>query len=498
MATQPQVLSRYRPLNSQAQPGGGDPTPLDPAANTSWAYNPGNPYGNVGAPVGGESGQYASTGAGTNAPVLNTDPNQDIHNMFYNDQAIEADANNKISREAENQLNYYGPIQQKYQGAQDEALSSLKQTPGYTADEEAKIAGNPQAALDATKSGVGHEQSALNDYGSRLGTQLDAYGDRVKEGEEVLQGGLDASQGKFSSLDSAVNNPALAFDPNGTEKQLSDADVQEMKTAAGTRVGNQYRNSEDQLRRNAAAAGNSSPLAIAAADERLQRSSAAGQGDAEVNADIAARQAQMEQAKSIEQQREGATQTQAGMKAQAATTEQAQAQSAAALSGTQRIAAGENVGAANVNAEHQFGQTSVGQQNTQTGQLASATQAADTAGSQRAEDAAQTRIGGQGAYRSGVAQQQGLAQQGGQTAVTQQQNAATTLGSQLNTSTGNRANYEVGGQGNSAVSQATKMVGAVLKEGGIVTEPTLGVVGEAGPELVVPLPRYRRNERMAA
>jgi hypothetical protein len=491
MAAQAQPLSRYRPGQ---QPGLVNPSVL--AANTAPAGDP--IYGTPGGTTAGLSGQYGTAAPGTSLPGYNTDPNTDIHNSFYQAQGLETGMNEGIYNEGTSQLGYYSPIQQKYQGAQDQALQELQQTPGYTSEEQAAIAGDPGAAKAITQAGIGKEQAQLDEYGQNLSGQVGNYASYTGSGLDTLKSGLQGAQSGFSKLDTAVNNPALAFDPNATEKQLTDADVQEMKTAAGTRVGNQYRSAEDQLRRDAAAAGNSSPLAIAAANARLQTQSAAGMGDAEVNADIAARQAQQERAAQIEQQREGATQTQAGMKAQAATTEQGQAQNAAALAGTQAIQAGEAVGQAGINAANQYGQTAINQQNTQTGQGSQAAITADTQASQRAQDAAQTRISGQGAYRSGVAQQQGLSQQGGQTAVSQQQGAASTLGNQLNQSTAARAGYETSGQGNSALNQAAKVVGSIFKEGGIVTEPTEGVIGEAGPELVMPLPRYRRNERMAA
>lgn len=447
----------------------------NPSLNNTSTTNP--IYGNVGAAPGGQAGRFATTSAGTNLPTLDTDPDQPIHNMFFQDQALETGQNQQIYNEAQNQLGYYGPIQQQAQQDQNEALSQLKQTPGYTGAEQTAIAGDPNAVRDVTTQGIAKEQA-----------QLDQYGTNVNKGLDTLNSGLSDAQGKFSKLDSAVNDPSLAFDPNGTEKQVSDADVQEMKNAAGTRVGNQYRSAEDTLMRQAAAAGNTNPLAVEAARARLLTQSAADQGDAEVNADIAARQAQQQQATSIEQQRQQAANTRTGYKAGAATTEQSQAQSAAGLAGTQAVQAQENIG-----------QTGLGQTNTQTQQGATAAQTADQATSQRAADAAQTRITGQGNYRTGVAQQQGLAQQGGQTAVQQQQNAANTTANSLNTSTANRANYENKTQASSIPNMALDTVKSIFKTGGIVTEPTVGVIAENGPEWVGPAtPRYRQGLGRAA
>lgn len=502
MATQPTPISSARYRRQQFDPNSVQmdsmAAPQDSSASTdgSPAWNP--VYGSIGQPAGGETGQYSAPAAGTNLPALDTNPNQDIHNMFYNDQGIETGMGLRINQEATQAADYSGQRQAAADSQQDQALQQLNQTPGYTDAEAAAIKGDPNAARDLTEAGVGKEQSQLDEYGQNLSGQVGNYANYTGSGLDTLKSGLQDSQKGFSKLDSAVNNPDLAFDPNGTEKQLTDADVQEMKTAAGTRVGNQYRSAQDQLQRNAAAGGNTSALALAAGRESLDAQSAAQQGDAETSADIAARQAQMQQAQSIEQQREAAANTQTGYRSGAATQEQSQEQNAATTAGTAAIGAGEAVGQAGINASNAYGQAAVGQQNTQTGQRATAAQTADTTASTRAGTVADTGIAGRTAYRSGVAQQQGLAQQGGQKAVDQQQATAATLGNQLNSSTASRANYETQGDSNSALNQATKVASAVLADGGVVTEPTVAVVGERGPEMILPMPRYRRDQRMAA
>ncbi len=493
--------NRYRgPVGPDGQPMLYASAPVgDPVDGGDSGSSPWNPvYGNVGQPAGGLTGPYATSAPGVNLPALNTDPDQQIHTGFYQNQALEAAMNERINQEATQAADYHGQRQARADTAQDEALSQLKQTPGYTDEETAAIKGDPNAVRDVTEQGVNKEQSQLDEYGHNLSGQVGNYANYTKSGLDTLQGGLDKSQKGFSKLDEAVNNPDLAFDPNATEKQLTDQDVQAMRTAAGTRVGNQYRSAQDELQRRAAAGGNTSALALAAGRESLDAQSAAQMGDAEASADIQARQAQQDRAAQIEQQRQDAARTQTGYRASAATQEQSQAQNAAALAGTEKIKAGEAVGQAGINASNAYGQTAVQQQNTQTGQRTDAARTADNTTSARAGQVADTRIAGQGAYRSGIAQQQGLAQQGGQKAVDQQQAAASTLGNQLNTSTANRANYEVGGAGNSALNQATKVIGSIFAEGGMVTEPTVGVLAEKGPEVVIPMPRYRRNERMAA
>lgn len=575
MATAPYQLPRYK----QFQPGVVDASAqaLDPNAMADSGGNPvyGNPAAN---PI----------------PSLNLDPDAPIHNTFYDDKGQIQAGGKQINDETTSQLGYYGPIQEDNRVKGDQALEELKQMPGYTPGEAGQInidygrnktgdpafnsefltpgeqqsvMGDPSVGAKVADAGIANERAQMGNYaksangtlgayGENLSGQLGNYANYTKSGLDTLGTGLEESQGKFSKLDEAVNNPALAFDPNSTEKQLSDADVQQMKTAAGTRVGNQYRSAEDDLARRAAAQGNTSPLAIAAANARLQHSSAADMGDAEVEADIAARQAQQDRAAQIEAQREGAVNTQTGYRAGAATTEQAQAQAAAGLKGTQAIQAGEAVGQAGLDTANNFGktsldtvntlgQTALGQENTQTGQqytadtgaeqLATArgtdisknrqatqqqqdqtkyTQGmgADTATAGGAKAVGDARIAGQGAYRAGVTQQQGLAQQGGQTAVGQQIQGYGTQTQGTNTATANRANYENTGPGGlgkmggqllgdvigGAASAAPTIGKALMDEGGVVTEPTMAVVAEHHPEMVIPLGRYRRDQRIAA
>lgn len=577
--------------------------PIDPSTGAAPAPAAGaTPPASI---YGGPSGSSA-------IPPLNTDPEAPIHDMFYNDEAIENAGANQINNEATSQLNYYDPLQQQAQGQAEGALSQLQAQPGYTpgqeaqinvdyganktsdadlnkqfltSDEQSAITGDPSAAVTTMGQGVIGEGEQLNQYQANLGGQLAQYGSNlsgqvqnnaagvggaaadnatgVAGASTGLGTGLAGAQGKFSNLDTAVNNPALAFDPNNTEKQLTDADVQEMKTAAGTRIGNQYGSAEDTLERQAAAAGNTSPLALAAARSRLQTQEASDQGDAETNADIAARQAQEQQAAAIEAQREGAVNTATGYKANAATTEEAAAQAAAGLAGTQDIAAQENIGSQNLAAQENIGQTGVGAANTlgaanvaasntygqfstnTAGNIANqdynAVNAADTAASQRAAQEATDRqatqanvsntqygqgmatqqatsggaqtvgnadIAGRNAYLSGVTQQQGLAQQGGQAAVGQQQQALATQTSGLNSSTAARAGYENSGPG--ALGKAgSQILGDVisgassaakfLDDGAIVTEPTVAVIGERRPEMVIPLTyQYGVNRRKAA
>lgn len=581
MAAASYALPQYRPYPFDPNAVDANGNPIQPQDNSGGAaFNPQGsaPQDSTGSAIGGGNPVFGDPSA-TTIPSLNLDPNQDIHDQFYDDQGqIQAGAQ-QINSEATNQLGYYGNRQATQAGLTDQALSDLKTTPGYTpqeasqinvdyggnktsqddlgkqfltSGEQAGIAGDPNAPVGVAGAGTAAEGAQLNAYGANVGNQLAAYqsnlGGQVQNYQQGVGGavdslgsGLDSAQDKFGKLDSAVSDPSLAFDPNSTEKQLSDADVQQMKTAAGTRIGNQYKTAQDQLQRNAAAAGNTSPLAIAAANARLQTQEASDQGDAETNADIAAKQAQYDRASGIEGQRYGETSATQGMKAGAATTEEQAAQAAAGLAGTQGISAAEAAGQAGIGASEAYNNTALsGIQNY--GQTATSTAAdmskqntaaATTAEEQAAQRAAalaanrqstqsnvsnteygqgmqtqqatsqgaqatgNARIQGNQSYLQGVAGQGAQAQTGGATAVSQQLGAYGTQTTGVNNSTAARANYEVGGTTNSATNQAAKIIGA-LADGGVVDEPTVAKVGERGPELIVPImPRYGERRKAA-
>lgn len=536
-----------------------------------------NPYAVTNAaPVGPYGGVYGNPVA---APAYNGTRDDSIGAQVSANQNYINEAGQQLNQEAQGELAYYGPMQQQYDQAQRQALESLNETPGYTpeeagqinvdysqyntpqsalnaqfltGDEQSAITGNPYAPADTMNQGVSNEGAQLNAYQQNLAGQVGNYANYTGSALSGLQSGtsgalssldegLQDAQGGFSKLDTAVNNPALAFDPNNTEKQMTDQDVQDIKTAAGTRIGNQYKSAEDQLQRSAAAAGNTSPLAIAAANARLQSQEAADQGDSEANADIAARQAQYERASGIEAQREGATQTQAGMQAGAATTEQAQAQNAAALAGTQGVSnaqlvgqaginAAENVGQAGINAANQYGQEAIGTQEQMTNQGYNAQANAEQQASNRAATVAQNRqttqgnvnqaqyqqgtgsqqltsqgaqttgnarMAGQAAYRSGVQGQQQYGQTGGQNAMQSQQNAFATQTGGLNQGTSTLSSYKTGAP--TFIGQTGSFLNAVgLEKGGVVTKPEIHIIGEKGPEMVVKMPRYRTKDREAA
>ena len=458
-----------------------------------------------------------------------------MESRYTQNQNMITQQGTQLNNEAIAGLGYYGDLTPQYQTQEDAALSNLNAQPGYTPSQAAQIntdysqfttpasqqagemgnASQPVQVLNQGNEGTG---AMLGQYQSDLSGQLQNNQTGVQGAVAGLSTGLSNAQ-DFGKLNTAVDNPNLAFDPNSTEKQMTDQDVQNMVTAAGTQVGSQYRSAEDQLQQQATAAGNSSPLAIAAANARLQQQSAVGSANAMTSADIAAEQAQATRAQGIEAQREGAVQTQAGMQATAGTTEEAAAQAAAGLAGQTGVSAEENIGAADLNAANQYGQYSTTTANTLANQNYGAASTAEQLAASRAQTLANqnytqgtgaaqntaagaeavgnAQIAGQGAYRSGVAGQESFAQQGGQAAQSNQQQTYATQTGGINNSASSQGNFALNkpSLGDTvAKTAATGALGLVgLDKGGVVTEPTTAKIAENGPEMVVQLGRYKNK-----
>lgn len=532
-----------------------------------------------------------------------------------------------INQEAIDAINRYGSLEEAYRQTGDQKFAELAKQPGYSPEEQAKIAqdysqyrtgdaalrdrflnggeqagvrGNPDDSRNVMNQGVDAEGKQLNSFGENLGDQVgklesgegaqmgkyeenvgrqagkleanvgnELAGEKANVGGQLnkLDTGLSAAQGKFGKLDEAVNDPSLQFDPNQTEKQMTDTDVQDEINAAARSVGAKTQAEKDDIDRRAAAQGNSSPAAIAAMRARQDLQGGVQAEDAQTNARIAAKQAQYERASGIEGQREGAAKTRTGFKAGAATTEEDAAQRAAALSGTtgvnagltlghEGVAAGENVGAQTIGAAEDVGKASVGvaqdvghasigaaedyghtavneasdaankqyqaanmaeqnrqareqwlaqnrQATTSDVQNTGYTQGMTTAGANAtgAKTVGDARMSGEAAYRAYIAAQQAAAQQGGQQARNTQVAGYGVQTPGINQAAG--AQVQNMATGTSPLSWITGVAGAAssfFEDGGVVTEPTIGVIAEKQPEMVVPLRKLRRYipERAAA
>ena len=536
--------------------------PNDPSQANPYAMYGYNGYGGF-SPYSGVDTSSQNWGSAIGAGGQDVSPNASISDITSANRNQISDEGNTIAQQGANELNYYSPLQQADTSAENSALNQLQATPGFTPAQSSQINADYSqyntapsqygGITDTLNAGTGAEGADLNQYQADLGAQLgaystnlggevgnydtwtgganSAYGTNVNTATSGLGAGLQAAQGQFGGLNTAVNNTALGFDPNGTEQQLTPAQQQAMVTAAGTTVGNQFQSAEDTLMQQAAAQGNTSPEALAAMRQQLVTQGAATAGDTMTQAGIAAEQAGFQQASSIEQQREGATQTQAGLQATAATTEEAAAQAAAAQAGQTNVAAQENIGAENVNvaanagtqginaantigAENvgqvaNYGQFATGEANTMTGQqynnalTQAQMQYSQGTGSQQLTSGGAQTVGaaqqaGMASYRSGVAGEEAQAQAGGATAQQTELGAYGTQTSGVNNATSTQANYAIGkpSLGDSAANAAVTGNSVLgLEKGALVTEPGTYKLGESGPEMVVKMPRYRSTRK---
>jgi len=523
-----------QPLDSSADPNA--PASAASAAPSAAAPAPAAaPFSAYGNPLAAQ--------AGISSPIA-SNPYAPMEERYTQNANFDTQRGNQLADQGMAATNYYGQLIPQYQTQLDSSLSDLKAQPGYNDAEQGKIGvdynqfntsnnpglesaetGDPQYSVKAMDAGLSNEGQQLNSYGQNLSGQLGNYDQWTGGALDNLGNKLDQSQ-DFNRLNSAVDNKALGY--QGQAKQMSNGDVQDIETAAGTTIGNKYRSAEDQLRRDAAASGNSSPLAIAAANARLEHQSAADAGDSMTNARIAALQSQATRAQQIEAQREGATQTQSAMQAAAGTTEQSQKQAAAALAGQAGIGVATNAGNAGINAANTYGQTALNQQNTMTGQKYGAVNTAEqtaatraqqlaaqqygqgtasaSANSQGAQTIGNARIAGNNAYRSGVAGQQQGAQQGAaQGLATQNQTYGLQTGA-VNQATGQQGNFALGkpSLGDSLAGVLPKAASSLIRgasaaagaaDGGFFTEPTNVRIAEGGdPEMVVPMGRYGKPQ----
>lgn len=492
-------------------------------------------------------------------PATDVAANSSMNDVFASNRALESTVGSQLAGEEASELPYYSQEQQQYGSAAGAVLNDISQTPGFTPQQASQInvdysqfntpqsgysaiTGDPNAPvsnlIQNQETGTG---AMLNQYQADLGGQLGAYtsnlnnatgyanttnqatlfgaAGNVRGAESGLSSGITASeQPGFQMVNQAVDNPNL---------QVSNQDVQNIVTNAGTTVGNQFQTAEDQLRQQAAAQGNTSPAALAAMNQQLTTQEAETAGNEMTQAQIQAQQYQL-----------GALQQQAGMQATAGTTEEAAAQSGATtaglsnvgaeqqlgqealqteeLSGQQNIAAANTLGQANLNAVNQYGQFSTNTANTMATNQLGAEQTAESEASNRALEEAQmqysqgtgsqqltsqgaqtvgnAQIAGRNTYLSGVTGEQQLAQQGGQNTVSAQNQTYGTETSGLNTNTANQANYAIGKP--SAGDTATNgLITSIFGEGGIADKPTVARLGERGPEMVLPLGRYQSNSR---
>ena len=184
------------------------------------------------------------------------------------------------------------------------------------------------ANMDAVdRSSAEFQRAQLNAAGQGQNEAIAQQANANNNYSQELHGAIDPSKLSYDpsaiskALASGDTRIAGSYDPNNlTQSQdfvnryrMTDRNVDDMTTQAGTTQGNLERSKEDQVKQAAAASGTNSPMALAAAMGRMQTTSDAQAGDAMLNARIAAQHEQAAREQQIEQGRLGAQQGLASM-----------------------------------------------------------------------------------------------------------------------------------------------------------------------------------------
>ena len=320
------------------------PPPQQPGAGSTSPA----PYG------GGYQPVYTQNGYPMNM-VSSSEPGkmaeQDRQMIYGQGSQIDSDLQNRIA-------------QQNVEAAQagtraTELYGGMADRPGYTDEEKAGI--QQQEQLDAMKYNPETTQNMyFNDaeWSGSMGDPSKALGwydpaftqDIANTGAQNIQGAYSSGSGRVSDAVAAgaagqrgaIDAQALQMDPNAAAKvqgavdatgrtvrdaidygklsadltglKMSDAEREGYIGRAQRQVGNQYRALQDDIELRAAQSGNASPMAVAAAKERLARGSAVDMADARANAELQAQAAQRDTYKTAEQMRLQGEQNYAGLR----------------------------------------------------------------------------------------------------------------------------------------------------------------------------------------
>jgi hypothetical protein len=172
---------------------------------------------------------------------------------------------------------------------------------------------NPGKLEGADRQAADWSRGALDSYGNNVRGALDKgdaqVGDELNTLSNNVHGSLDSSEaatrGQIAGLGKGLRDNASSYQSNAigaidpNKLTLSDDEVNQVGEEAGRQVGAQYGSTRDRLIANAKAAGQGNPLAIAAAEGRLNHDSAVSGADATADARIQALQAQKEGNKGV-------------------------------------------------------------------------------------------------------------------------------------------------------------------------------------------------------
>lgn len=436
---------------------------------------------------------------------------------------------------------------------QDE-LNSLQLTPEeanqnyLSTDEQKGIMGDTGAAyhqLGIDEAGV---DLASNNRDQYARGEFNAGRDAVNNSLNAQDAGVRGAYGSQAATTRATvvgeaNNARKYLDPNALNTSaeynsaynFGDRDMQDIEDKAGRTVGYGAAADEDRLLQDANASGNTSPLALAAARNRIRQQGQVGSADAITDARIQAKQLQLQTAQNKENTRLGAAQnyanlgtgTELNLGQDALANEQSLGAAqigAESYLGNQRTQAQQALGQQGTQLEKDLGQSHIDIGTTGAQMNLAAGQAKDAANSARAgqvatnrqatsqanqatqynrgksaydtESAANTnfanqRLSQEQEYRKTLADRQAQAAQAAQVGNSQKVGAYGAQSGAVNAATGNSVS-------NAKTSDPTSIGGILgglgLKRGGVTPGPHTALVGEAGPELVINLPQIRQDE----
>jgi hypothetical protein len=281
-------------------------------------------------------------------------------------------------------------------------------------EEAASIKGNPADAIAGLQGNLGGldqtTQAGVSGIENAAGTGAQGIRGSVDPSaiglDPAIQARIASSLGtEDTRLQGAANNPNLGLSDQFSQNyKVTPQDQQNIIEAAGQAAGGRYRADESALDIAAAAAGNASPLAIAARKGEMERQGAIQAGNAMTNAAIQAKQLQLGTTQQAEQMRLGSAQDIAsrGMQAaesagglQAGTATTTQGQEIGASEAGQRLGLGAAEAAGNLEYQGAAAGAGMAEQEGQykTGTVLGAQQTADQLASSRAANVAANRQG---------------------------------------------------------------------------------------------------------
>jgi hypothetical protein len=426
-------------------------------------------------------------------------------------------------------------------------LTPEQQAENYlTPDEQSAMLGNPEAGQeyfqpDRERSTASRGSNAQRGAVQQMSGELDAATDygrmsvRQGYGDDLVR----TAEGTGENVRDVLGNEDMEVsDQFLSDYQMSDAEKQGIVTSGGMDVRDRFQSQIDDMGRRARAEGTNA-VGAAAMQDRLQRHGASEAGDVMTRARVAAEAEQARRQQQGEDMRVGYGQRAGSIRSgaelnlgrmtndaisEAERTRLSAEQNYAgqrsrnvATAGDARLNTERNVAATELGAEQRFTDQGIGLQQhadqqrvARAGNVADNRQAttrynqgaqfqrgtyADTATTQRTAVNAGARRQDQQEARGHLAGQQQQANQNVNNATQGRlQNNATTQGARAN-ATGNLTQAQgTPGRGerllNGFISGAQQGAAAAFggaEKGGVFTKPTYVLIGEAGPEAVVPL-----------